>query len=79
MTQPQHQSSIYTIVTIITEDDETEREFLVNYSHYETKLWLTRTIVWCVLNQRTLQIELATEEDIRSRKQFIPTSKEEVA
>ncbi len=72
----QHQSSIYAIVAVIAENDVCEREFLINYSHYETKLWLTRTLVWCLLNSRTLTIEEATEDDLKNRKLFIPSAKE---
>lgn len=65
--------SIFAVVTIEFENGDVEREFLINYSHHETKLWLTRTQVWALTNERVVYIQRASESDIASKKQFIPT------
>lgn len=68
-------ASIFCVVAVVDPDSgDVEREFLINYSHHGTKLWLTKTIVWCMTNDRQLEICAATNKDMRTRQLFIPSS-----
>ncbi len=65
-------SSIFCIVTIVDEDDKEEKQFLVNYSAYDVKTWLTRTTVWALTNKKTLVLEEASAEDLKTMEMFVP-------
>lgn len=59
--------SIFALVEVFQEDEEFEKEFLVNYSDYDTKEWLIKTLVWSLMNKREVVIKPATEEDMKKR------------
>lgn len=65
-------ATIFAIVSTILGDD-VEKEFLINFSHHDTKLWLTKTTVWCLTNDRILEIRPASPKDIQTKRMFIPT------
>jgi len=67
--------TLFSLVEIIDPEEKVEREFLVNYSDHETKLWLTKTLIWCLTNDRMMTVERATEEDIKTRRLFTPREK----
>lgn len=66
--------SIYCMVEIWSDEDQNaaEKEYLVNFSDYKTKEWLTRLLVWGLMNKREVVIKPATEEEMSSMKMFIP-------
>lgn len=66
--------SIYCIVEIWTKDseDEVEKEYLVNFSDYKTKEWLTRLMVWALMNEREILIKPASEKEMSSMRMFVP-------
>lgn len=69
--------SIYCIVEVWTggEDENVEREYLINFSDFKTKEWLTRLLVWALMNKREVLIKPATEHEMNSMKMFIPSGK----
>lgn len=69
------QVSIYSIVEVWIDDDEMEKEYLVNFSDYKTKEWLTRLLVWGLTNQREILIRAASEAEMTSKKMFSPREK----
>lgn len=38
------------------EEDEVIQDYNVNFSHYDTKLWLTRLFVWAMLNDKVVEL-----------------------
>ena len=64
--------SIYCIVEVWTDDDNVEKEYLVNYSDYKTKEWLTKLLVWGLMNKREILIKPATQTELTSMKMFVP-------
>ena len=71
--------SIYCMVEVWLNKDEVEREYLVNYSDFKTKEWLTKLLVWALMNQREVLLKPATEAEIASVRMFVPRDKEKVA
>lgn len=71
--------SIYCLVEVWESDNEidAEKEYLINFSDFKTKEWLTRLMVWALTNQREVVIKPATEGMMSSMKMFVP--KERVA
>ncbi len=69
--------SIYCLVEVWETDNEldAEKEYLINFSDYKTKEWLTRTMVWALTNQREIVIKPATEAMLNSMKMFVPRDK----
>lgn len=70
--------SIYCIVEVWDEDEETEKEYLVNFSDFKTKEWLTRLLVWGLMNKKQIHISPATEHAMATMKMFIPKERVEV-
>lgn len=70
--QPNSPSALFAFIEVLTDDDEVDREYLVNYSHPSVKAWLTRMTVWALLNDRSVSMEKATDEDIKTRPLFHP-------
>lgn len=66
-----YQPSLFSVVKI-TGGKDPEREFLINYSDHNTKVWLTRTMIWGLTNGRTVSIVRANTKDIESRQLFTP-------
>jgi hypothetical protein len=73
------QISIYCLVEVWETDDEVEKEYLVNFSDFKTKEWLTKLLVWALSNKREVLIKPATEAELSSMKMFVPRDKEKVA
>lgn len=69
--------SIYCIVEVWDEDEETEKEYLVNFSDFKTKEWLTRLLVWGLMNKKQVHISPATEHAMATMKMFIPKERVE--
>lgn len=67
--------SIYAYVEVWIDDETVEKEYLINFSDYKTKEWLTRLMVWALMNKREVLIKPATEEIMASVKMFIPKEK----
>jgi len=69
--------SIYCLVEVWESDNEldAEKEYLVNFSDFKTKEWLTRLMVWALTNQREVVIKPATEGMMTSMKMFVPKDK----
>jgi len=65
-------ASIYCMVEVWLNEDEVEREYLVNYSDFKTKEWLTKLLVWALMNQREVLLKPATEAEIASVRMFVP-------
>lgn len=68
--------SIYCLVEVWEDDDNVEKEYLVNFSDYKTKEWLTRLMVWALMNKRQVLIKPASELEMNSMKMFVPAPKE---
>ena len=64
--------SIYCVVQIYLEDEEVEKEYLVCYSDFKVKEWLTKTLVWALTNQREVTIKPASDIDMNSMRMFVP-------
>ena len=64
--------SIYCLVEVWLDDDNVEKEYLVNYSDYKTKEWLTRLIVWALMNKREIVMKPADEHIMANMKMFVP-------
>lgn len=67
--------SIYCIVEVWDEDEETEKEYLVNFSDFKTKEWLTRLMVWALMNKKQVLVRPATEQAMATMRMFIPKDK----
>ncbi len=63
--------SLFSLVTI-TGKDVPVREFLINYSHHDTKVWLTKTLIWGLMNERQINVARATARDIETKQLFTP-------
>lgn len=68
---PNYQPTLFSIVKIVGEGWP-DKEFLVNYSDHNTKVWLTKTTIWALTNGRSLSIVRAATKDIESRPLFTP-------
>lgn len=69
------QSSIYCVVEVweAGEDAEDfEKDYLVNFSDYTTKEWLTKLLVWALMNKREVLIKPATQHEMSSMRMFVP-------
>jgi len=66
--------SIYCIVEVWEEDNnaEPEKDYLVNFSDFKTKEWLTKLLVWALMNKREVLIKAATQAEMDSMKMFVP-------
>jgi hypothetical protein len=64
--------SIYCLVEVWLDDDTVEKEYLVNYSDFKTKEWLTRLCVWALMNKREILLKAATEHEMGTMKMFVP-------
>lgn len=73
--------SIYCLVEIWMQDDSenTEKEYLVNFSDFRTKEWLTRLMVWALMNKREVVIKPASSAEMSSMKMFTPKDRIEAA
>ncbi|HEX9429619.1 MAG TPA: hypothetical protein VF944_04510 [Candidatus Bathyarchaeia archaeon] len=69
--------SIYCIVEVweSPDDVDVEKEYLVNFSDFTTKEWLTRLMVWALMNKREILIKPATELEMSSMRMFVPKDK----
>lgn len=68
---PNYQATLFSVVKISGEGAP-DREFLVNFSNHETKVWLTKTMIWGLMNGKTVSITRASQRDTESRQLFIP-------
>lgn len=68
--------SIYCMVEVWVDQDEVEKEYLVNFSDFKTKEWLTRLLVWALMNKREVLLKAASEEEMSSKKMFVPKDKQ---
>lgn len=68
--------SIYALVEVWVDDDEVEKEYLINFSDYKTKDWLTRLLVWALMNKRQVLLKPATEHEMNSMRMFVPKDRE---
>ena len=68
-------TSIYCMVEVWVDDQEIEKEYLVNFSDFKTKEWLTRLLVWALMNRREVLLKPATEAEMASKKMFVPKDK----
>jgi hypothetical protein len=69
-------TSIYCVVEVWENEEDFEKEYLVNYSDFKTKEWLTKTLVWALMNQREVVIKPATTEQMNTMRMFVPKDKE---
>lgn len=67
--------SIYAVVEVWEGDDEVEKEYLINFSDFKTKEWLTRLMVWALMNKREIVLKPANDEDMGSMPMFTPKEK----
>lgn len=67
--------SIYSVVEIWQDQDTVEKEYLINFSDYKTKDWLTRLLVWALMNKREVLLKPASPEEMGSMKMFVPKDK----
>lgn len=69
--------TIYSMVEVweVGEQNEPEKEYLVNFSDYATKEWLMRLMVWALLNQREVHVMPATEHQLTTVRMFVPKDK----
>lgn len=74
-------ASIYCIVEVWeeNEDVDVEKEYLVNFSDYVTKEWLTKLLVWGLTNRKEILIKAASSDQMSSMRMFVPRSNTEVA
>jgi hypothetical protein len=70
-------ASIYCTVEVFLEDDSDvpEKEYLINFSDGPTKEWLTRLMVWALMNKREVLLKPAGEAEMNSMKMFLPKDK----
>lgn len=54
------------------EYDPPETSFLVNYSDHDIKLWFTRTMIWAMSNDKSIEINKASQKDIETMRIFSP-------
>jgi hypothetical protein len=68
------QSSIYCVVEVWEsgDNDDFEKDYLVNFSDYTTKEWLTKLLVWALMNRREVLIKPATQVEMTSMRMFVP-------
>lgn len=66
-----YQPTLFSVVKIVGEGVD-DREFLINFSEHDTKVWYTRTLIWGLTNARTISIVRATQKDLESRPLFTP-------
>lgn len=73
-------ASIYCTVEVweTGENDVVEKEYLVNFSDFTTKEWLTKLLVWALMNKREVMIKAATPDEMTSMRMFMPKPKDEV-
>lgn len=64
--------TIYALVEVWVDEDEPEKEYLINYSDYKTKEWLTKLLVWGLMNKREISIRAATEAELTHMRMFTP-------
>lgn len=69
---PSYVPTLFSVVEVIDTTDKVERSFLVNYSDHETKVWLTKTLIWCLTNDKMMTVERATPDDIATKRLFTP-------
>jgi hypothetical protein len=69
-------TSIYCVIEVWEDDQEVEKEYLINFSDYKTKEWLIRLQVWAMSNKREILMKPAGEEEMANMKMFIPKDKE---
>lgn len=67
--------AIFSLVEVFLEDEELEKDYLVNYSDFAVKEWLIKMLVWALMNKREVVIKPATEEDMNTRRVFNPKPK----
>lgn len=69
-------ASIYCIVEVWEQDenDEVEKEYLVNFSDSLTKEWLTKLLVWGLMNKKEILIKPAGQHEMSSMRMFVPKS-----
>lgn len=69
-------ASIYCIVEVWEQDenDEVEKEYLVNFSDSLTKEWLTKLLVWGLMNKKEILIKPASQHEMSSMRMFVPRS-----
>jgi hypothetical protein len=69
-------ASIYCIVEVWEqgEDHDVDKEYLVNFSDFGTKEWLTKLLVWGLMNKREILIKPASQAEMSSMKMFVPRS-----
>ncbi len=69
------QSSIYCVVEVWeagNDSEDMEKDYLVNFSDYTTKEWLTKLLVWGLMNKREILIKPATQVEMSSMRMFVP-------
>ena len=68
------QSSIYCVVEVWETGDveDCEKEYLVCFSEPVTKEWLTKILVWALMNHREVLIKPATQVEMSSMRMFFP-------
>lgn len=71
-------SSIYCVVEVWLDEDSVEKEYLVNFSDYLTKEWLTKLLVWGLMNKREILIKPATKHEMDNMMMFVPKEKESI-
>lgn len=69
------QVSIYSVIEVLNDDEEQEKEYLVNFSDYKTKEWLTRLLVWGLMNKKEIIVKPAVESDLTTMRMFVPKEK----
>lgn len=69
--------TIYCVVEVweLGEDHDAEKEYLVNFSDFKTKEWLTRLLVWALMNQREVHVMPASEYQMSNMMMFVPKDK----
>lgn len=63
---------VVVVVSPGRDGDSRDLEYLVNYSEWPIKDWLTKTTVWALTNGRSVAMRAADQQDLDSRRRFWP-------
>lgn len=63
---------VVVVVSPGRDGDPRDLEYLVNYSEWPIKDWLTKTTVWAMTNGRSVSMRAADQHDLDSRRRFWP-------
>lgn len=69
--------TIYSVVQVWEEGENEvpEREYLINFSDFKTKEWLSKMMVWALMNSREILMKPASQAEMDTMRMFIPKDK----